>query len=71
MARSKADALRTPAMLAALAFASLAAGAPVGLVTDVDGGAQQAGEPLKLLAEMSSGAEVDVAASVHSLPSAK
>jgi hypothetical protein len=62
MARSKADALRTPAMLAALAFASLAAGAPVGRVTDVDGGAQQAGEPLKLLAEMSSGAEVDVAA---------
>ena len=57
----------TPALAAAAAAVLLAAspnasGAPVGLVTDVDGGALYAGEPLKLLADLPAGSEVDVAA---------
>jgi hypothetical protein len=62
MARTAVLALRTLATLAALALAPWAAAAPVALVTDVDGGALQGGEPLRLLAEVQAGAEVDVAA---------
>jgi hypothetical protein len=49
------------AALAAIVPLGFVQAAPVGLVTDVDGGAVLAGEPLKLLADLPSGAEVDVA----------
>ena len=62
MARSALAWIGALATLGALALAPLAAAAPVALVTDVDGAALQGGEPLRLLAEMPAGAEVDVAA---------
>ncbi|HEY8242599.1 MAG TPA: hypothetical protein VII68_04000 [Casimicrobiaceae bacterium] len=62
MVHSAAASLRTLAVLAAIAAAPIASGAPVGLVTDVDGNALQGGVPLKLLADLPTGAEVDVAA---------
>jgi len=62
MVRSPAISLRMLAMIATMACAPVALGAPVGLVTDVDGNAMQGGEPLKLLADLPSGADVEVAA---------
>jgi hypothetical protein len=61
MARTAISTLGMLATLAALAVAPWAAAAPVALVTDVDGSALQGGEPLRLLAEVQAGAEVDVA----------
>ena len=57
--------LRFATAVALWACAAFAAAAPVALVTDVVGTGTMRGAPLKILAEVDAGTEVDVAAGAH------